>query len=507
MAEQPERTTELGTGAARAAVAFDPLARVWLTEAEVGSSRPDLAYVPRLDGSLRVDLGSLADDGDDFGHIVHHPPGSVLRTGSVDDIAAMIRFCDAHHIEVAARGQGHATFGQAQVAGGLVIETEPLSRIGPVGEREVTVGAGAVWSAVVKETLRHGLTPPVFTDYLELSVGGTLSVGGLGGQARLFGAQVDNVIALEVVTGAGEVVSCSPTRRPDLFRAVLAGLGQCAVIVSATLRLISAPATVRRYQLSYSDLETFLDDQRRLAETGPFTYVEGTAEQDENGAYTSFVIEAVAYGPPAGSTGTVPDEDVAEAEDVAEDVAEALRGLGYDGSGPIVAEALGYFDFLNRLASGVADLKNAGYWTWAHPWLNLVLPGDRAAELARTLLDGIAGQDVGPGGVVLLYPLVRRRLHTPLLRVPDDPVPSLMAVLWTLDPADPAAISARTAANRAAFETVRAAGGTQYPVGAVPMTAADWRGQYGKEWEEFAAAKRRYDPHGLLAPGQHIFTA
>ncbi|MGJ5761083.1 hypothetical protein [Streptomyces galbus] len=30
---------------------------------------------------------------------------------------------------------------------------------------------------VARATLAHSLTPPVFTDYLELSVGGTLSVG------------------------------------------------------------------------------------------------------------------------------------------------------------------------------------------------------------------------------------------------------------------------------------------------------------------------------------------
>ena len=33
--------------------------------------------------------------------------------GSVDDIAAMIRFCRRHDIKVATRGQAHTTFGQS----------------------------------------------------------------------------------------------------------------------------------------------------------------------------------------------------------------------------------------------------------------------------------------------------------------------------------------------------------------------------------------------------------
>ncbi len=45
--------------------------------------------------------------------------------------------------------------------------------------------------------------PPVFTDYIELSIGGTLSLGGIGGTSYRYGVQVDNVLSLEVVTVMG----------------------------------------------------------------------------------------------------------------------------------------------------------------------------------------------------------------------------------------------------------------------------------------------------------------
>lgn len=95
------------------------------------------------------------------------------------------------------------------------------------GDRAV-VQAGARWSEVLKATPPLGLTPPVLTDYLELSIGGTLSADGLGGATHRHGAQVDTIGELEVVTGAGDRVACSPTRHADLFRAVPAGLGQCS---------------------------------------------------------------------------------------------------------------------------------------------------------------------------------------------------------------------------------------------------------------------------------------
>ena len=483
------RTAVQGLAAAGAAViGFDPFTRSWAATGE-GAGRP-LAGLPRLDGSVHRDDAALTRAADDFGHIVHRRPLAVLRPGSVRDIVAMVRFCNRHGLSVAPRGQGHATQGQAQVDGGLVVETGPLADIGPVrrGARTVTVGAGATWSQVVQATLAHGLTPPTFTDYLELSVGGTLSVGGVGGQTHRQGAQVDNVRELQVVTGAGELVRCSPTEHPDLFHAVLGGLGQCAIIVAATLRLVPAPQAVRHYLLPYTDLRTFLDDQRRLVQEGRFDYVEGQVTANPDGVFDGYLIEAVAYGPPVGPA---PDDAV------------LLRGLRHDPAG-VQASDLPYYAFLDRLAASVAALKAAGLWAYAHPWLNLWLPGRSAAGLAASLLEDLTPADLGPG-VVLLYPVLRENLHAPLLRTPDDPVPYLLAVLRTTPPDDTATVDRLLAANRAAYETVRAAGGTHYPVGSVPFTRADWQEHFGPAWRRLASARHTYDPRGVLVPGQGIF--
>lgn len=310
MPHTPSRRTVLRgvtlTGAA--VIGFDPGARSWATpeagsgsgsepgSASTSASGRNLVGIPPLDGTLVMDDASLSAASEDYGHIVHRRPAAVLRPGSVRDVVAMVRFCNRHRLPVAPRGQGHATNGQAQVEGGLVVETATLADIGPVRPHSatVTVGAGARWSEVAKAAIAHGLTPPVFTDYLELSVGGTLSVGGLGGQSHRHGAQVDNVAELQVVTGAGEFVRCSPTRHPDLFHAVLAGLGQCAIVVGATLRLVTAPRTVRHYLLPYDDLQTFLDDQRILVQEGRFDYVEGQVAPDADGAFRVLTLE----GPP-----------------------------------------------------------------------------------------------------------------------------------------------------------------------------------------------------------------
>ena len=438
---------------------------------------------------MLVDHSDLSAAADDFGHLVHHHPAAVLRPGSAAEVAAAVRDCRDRGLPVSARGQGHSTYGQAQVEGGLVIETGTLRAV-RLGTGSVEVGAGARWSDVLDATLPYGLTPPVLTDYLELSVGGTLAVGGLGGTSHHHGTQVDNVLRLEVVTGTGERVTCSSARRPDLFRAALAGLGQCAIIVGATLRLLPAPTVVRRYQLFYPTVAALTADQRRVVRDGRFSYVEGQAQAalDGSGRWR-YLLEAVAY-----AHGSTPPDD-----------ATLIGDLAYERDSEQIDD-LPYADFLNRLAEGVAFLRSTGEWYDPHPWWNAFLPDTAADGFVSSVMDGLTLADIGPSGAILLYPLRRSALRTPLLRVPDEPLVFLFSLLKTSTPgAGTLPPAAMVKANRARYDQVRALGGTQYPVGSIPMSGEDWRIHFGEAWPALAAARRRYDPSGILTPGQHIF--
>jgi FAD/FMN-containing dehydrogenase len=483
--ETSRRNFLYGLGAGAVIAGLDPVSRSWVAGP---AQESPLIPIPRLKGRLLFDQADLSAAADDFGHIVHRQPRAVLQPGDIDDVAIMMRFCHAHAIPVAPRGEGHATFGQAQAADGLIIEMATLDDIS-VGAGVATVEAGARWSALLGKTLPRGLTPPVLTDYLELSVGGTLSVGGVGGASPHFGAQVDNVEELEVVTGTGERVICSPTRHPDLFHAVLAGLGQCAVVVRATLRLLPAHSTVRHYRLFYPSFDALAADQRRVLADGRFSFVEGGAQPMPGGSGGwQFFLEAAAYF------------DSAQPDD------QALIGdLSFE-QGTQQIENIGYFDFLNRLAPAVAFLQSTGEWFDPHPWWNAFVPGSVADQFVTSVMAGLTPADMGASGVILIFPLRRAALRAPLLRVPDEDTLFLFALLRTAAP-DIGALGtdAMLAANRVLFDQLRALGGFQYPVGSIQMTQADWRAQFGPEWPFLSAARSRFDPHGILTPGQGIF--
>ena len=133
-------------------------------------------------------------------------------SSSVSDIAVLVlaSYSSSTPLKIPARGRSHSTHGQALVLDGVVIQMSPLncggaSRINvstnPDPYCYADVGGERLWNDVLQATLQHGLTPVSWTDYLDLTVGGTLSNAGISGQAFRHGPQISNVYELDVVTG------------------------------------------------------------------------------------------------------------------------------------------------------------------------------------------------------------------------------------------------------------------------------------------------------------------
>jgi cytokinin dehydrogenase len=481
MAARLRRRHVLGAVAASLVVAFDPASGRWFSSAE---AHPGSVQVPRLDGELVFADAALDEAADDFGHIVHHRPWAVLRPASAEDVQRMVRFANRHGLTICMRGQAHSTQGQAQAQGGIVIDSRTLGAIESVGPEGAWVGPGTRWIDLLSRSLEQGLTPPVLTDFIELSVGGTLSVGGIGGATHRHGLQVDNVLELEVVTGGGELVTCSPRRRAALFESVLGGLGQFAIIVAARVKLVPAETHARVYRLFYSDLTAFTRDQRRAID-GRFDYLEGQVLAQPDGSY-QFMLEAASYyTPPA-----LPND------------AALLAGLTPIASATVIEEHT-YFDWSNRLAPLIAALRAAGQFDVPHPWIDLFLPARAAAAHVASVLAELTPADTG-GGPLLLYPFDRTKLKRPFVAMPESNDAFVFSIL-RFAPDDPAVVEAMIAQNRVFFERARRRGGKKYAPGSLPFSFADWIEHFGASFATFAARKARFDPNGVLTPGHGIF--
>lgn len=480
-----DRRTD-ATGPGRV-LGFDLASRTWVT---VDPAKGGVAVTPPLDGTLRLDEPARRRDSQDAGRYLTRMPGAVLRPGSVADVQAMVRFCRRLRIPVAARGLANTTHGQGLVHG-LLIETRALSEIHSVGPDAARAAAGATWLELTRAAAERGRTPPALTGYLALTLGGSLSLGGIPPAYRA-GSQADSVHELEVITGTGDVVRCSADHDRELFEAVLGGLGQYGIITEATVGLVPARQRVRGHVLSYDNLADLFADLRTLVRRGEVSEIYGdwwrpgeTGELHHLNAFTF-------YDP-----GDPPDDTY------------LLRGLIASPDHAEVTDAA-FRPHVERIDEAVGELRETLDWdALAKPWFTVWLPESQAERFVGETLAGLSPSDVGTGGFVLLYVHQRSRLTRPSVRLPaaDGSDWVYLFTLMTAGPAHagPGYVDTMLGRNRRLYERARALGGTRYPIESVEFTPADWADHYGERWPHLQALKRRFDPDGILTPGPGVF--
>ncbi|XP_068645874.1 cytokinin dehydrogenase 3-like [Aristolochia californica] len=480
----------------------------------------------------------------DFGRIVFNSPSAVLRPRSPREISQLLKFLSASSfsmVTVAAKGEGHSIHGQAQALNGIVIEMDSLPSTikihkkgaGDSGSSYADVSGGTLWVELLEESLTHGLAPKSWTDYLYLTIGGTLSNAGISGQTFKHGPQISNVLQLDVVTGKGDLVTCSPTQSSELFNAVLGGLGQFGIITSARILLQDAPEKVKWVRAFYDDFDNFTKDQELLVSIADkVDYVEGFMVLSEQSLHSSFVafpshldftpdfhaggspavyycIEFVVHNQPA---------EESDADQVVEDIAKHLNFM----PSRIYSVEVSYFDFLNRVRMEELSLKSRGLWDVSHPWLNMFVPRSGIKRFTELLLDTISPDTFG--GPILLYPILRDKWNSntsallPTTRghgekkkekeeEEGEKVVYIVGMLRSANPSDCSreCLEEILQQNRYIAETAGgpAMGAKQY----LPHYTQEqqWRAHFGGKWDRFLARKLEFDPSCILAPGQGIF--
>ncbi|MCK1744200.1 hypothetical protein IVA80_26035 [Bradyrhizobium sp. 139] len=181
-----------------------------------------------------------------------------------------------------------------------------------------------------------------------------------------------------------------------------------------------------------------------------------------------------------------------------------LVGLSDDRSAAQLSTS-SYFDYLNRPAALEQLLRSNGQWFYPHPWLMTFVGDSRIESVVSGELDRLTPADLGSFGQIVLSAFRRPAAASPLLRLPSDDL--IYAFNLVRIPTTAAATEAERliADNRSVYERVRAAGGTLYPVSALPMTSEDWRSHFGAAWTWLHDAKQNFDPGHVFAPGYEIF--
>ncbi|GAB2267177.1 Cytokinin dehydrogenase 1 [Dionaea muscipula] len=465
----------------------------------------------------------------DFGNRYHSLPMAILYPKAVSDISSTVKHVfdlgSSSELTVAARGHGHSLHGQAQAPHGIVINMESLQEpkmhvhIGDLPIPYVDVSGGLLWIDILHETLKYGFAPRSWTDYLHLTVGGTLSNAGMSGQAFRHGPQINNVRQLEVVTGRGDVVTCSDKQEADLFYAVLGGLGQFGIITRARILLEPAPKTVRWIRVLYSDFYSFTKDQEYLISLeNSFDYVEGFVIINRTGLVnnwrssfnprdplqaslfisegrTLYCLEMAKY--------ISPDDN--DAGSVDQRIDNMVSKLAYMPHTLFLSE-VSYVEFLDRVHLSEIKLRRKGLWDVPHPWLNLLVPRSSIYEFAKEVFGNILVEN--SNGPILIYPVNQSRWNENTSMItPEEDVFYLVAFLSSAVPSPTGTTGLRhmLTQNKRILDFCGRAnlGVKQY----LPhyRNQEEWKTHFGTKWELFARRKLSYDPLAILAPGQRIF--
>ncbi|MEA2604370.1 MAG: cytokinin dehydrogenase [Acidobacteriota bacterium] len=438
----------------------------------------------------------------DFGRMVNRLPGAVARCTSAEEVAKVVRFCRERRIPVVARGQAHSQSGQATTEGGVLLDTSSLNTIHEIDEagETATVDCGVLWRDLVAASLEKGLIPRVLTNNLGVQISGTLSMAGLGVASFRYGAQVDNVDEIEVVTGTGEIVTCSAERNRDLFDVVRCGLGQFGVITRAKIRLRRARSVVRKYYLLYDDLGALMEDAKKVMDPSnpTFSSLESWCTPCLQGIRKIGEGMELGEGMQTFAQWFYPLHLTVEL-DAGEEPEDAAALAGLSPYRHVHTEDFTQAEFCNRMDPIFELWRRSGYWDMAHPWMETILPWDAAREFIESVLSQTPPQALGPGGHVLLWPAHARTSEAPLFMHPGGE----FVMGWGILPAVPARFLERALTQLdMASELSIYYGGKRYLSGYVTFdTAERWAQHFGDRWPRILEAKRKFDPDGIMAPG------
>jgi FAD/FMN-containing dehydrogenase len=157
------------------------------------------------------------------------------------------------------------------------IDISPLAAVLEVdaAARTCVCEPGVSFARLVDATLAHGLIPTVVPELEGISVGGAVAGCSVEAMSYRYGGFHDSCLEYEVVSGTGEVVTCSPEREPLVFHMLHGSLGTLGILTRLTFRLVPArPYVHLEYRRLPSAAEFHAELLRRVAATD-YDFIDG----------------------------------------------------------------------------------------------------------------------------------------------------------------------------------------------------------------------------------------
>ena len=220
---------------------------------------------------VSVDPDVLATRATDWTGRYRGTASALVRPGSADEVAAVLRTCRDSGVCVTVQGgRTSLVAGTVPEHGDVLLSTERLNELDAVDvvSRRVRVGAGATLAAVHRAAgANHLLFGVDLAARDSATIGGMVSTDAGGLCTVRYGTMGDSVLGLDVVLPDGSVVRRHSAVRADNTGYDLAALfvgaeGTLGVVTSVDLRLHPVPAHRVTALCGFTDLESLVSASR-----------------------------------------------------------------------------------------------------------------------------------------------------------------------------------------------------------------------------------------------------
>ncbi|MBV9335266.1 MAG: FAD-binding protein [Solirubrobacterales bacterium] len=204
-------------------------------------------------GADRLGTGAdiLAQHGHDESFHPEARPDIVVWPRSIEEAATIVRIALEHRLPLVPFGAGTSLEGHvAALAGGISVDMREMDAIGrpSLDDLDVTVQAGVTRRALDQRLRPEGVFFAVDPG-ADATVGGMVGTGASGTMTVRYGTMRENVLALTIVNGRGEVVQTHTRARKssagyDLTRLMIGSEGTLGLICEATLRIHPVPPAI-----------------------------------------------------------------------------------------------------------------------------------------------------------------------------------------------------------------------------------------------------------------------
>jgi D-lactate dehydrogenase (cytochrome) len=175
--------------------------------------------------------------------IAPQPPDAVVMAQATVDIQDVVRICAPRSVPVIAFGTGTSLEGQVNApAGGVCIDLRDMNRVLAVhaDDLDCVIEPGVTRKALNNHIRDQGLFFPLDSG-ADASLGGMASTRASGTNAARYGTMRENILALKVVRGDGEIITTGTRARKssagyDLTHLFIGAEGTLGIISELTIK-------------------------------------------------------------------------------------------------------------------------------------------------------------------------------------------------------------------------------------------------------------------------------